>query len=43
LSIEPGVASPRKSEFVPRRRESDTSNGSEVSANANFLTKLSNT
>jgi hypothetical protein len=40
-----GVASPRKSrksDFVPQRRRSNTLNRSEVSANANFLAKLSN-
>jgi hypothetical protein len=40
--LEPVVASPRKSDFVPWRRGSNTSNRSEVSANMTFLAKLSN-
>jgi hypothetical protein len=42
LSLGVGVASSRKSDFVPRRRGSNTSNRPEVRANATFLTKLSN-
>jgi hypothetical protein len=41
LSLGTGVASPRKSDFVPWRRGSDTSNRSEVNANVTFMAKLS--
>jgi hypothetical protein len=43
MSLRAGVASPgksRKSDFVPQRRGSNTSNRSEV--NVTFLAKLSN-
>jgi hypothetical protein len=40
--VSAGVASPRKSDFVLQRRRSNTLNKLEVSANANFLAKLSN-
>jgi hypothetical protein len=44
LSLGAGVLlpeSPKKSDFVPQRRRSNTSKSSEVSANMTFLVKLS--